>query len=214
MNDKSFNEFNLVGGTALSLQMGHRRSIDIDLFNTGDFDAKSLALYLERQYAAEDIRVLKNGIFCFIKEVKVDLISHKYPLVHPPLIVEGIRMSDPRDIGGMKLHAIVDSGKRLKDFVDMYFLLERFPLEELLSAYVGKYPDRNAFMAETGLLYHKEIRQETIKFMNRKVDLRQMSARFELAVKDPKKRFLHYSLGKNIANRQDGQNRKNRGFSK
>jgi len=210
MVDNSFSDFNLVGGTALSLQMGHRRSIDIDLFNTSDFDSKSLARYLEKQYNAEDVRVLKNGIFCFINDVKVDLISHQYPLTNPLLVIDDIRMADPRDIGGMKLNAIVDSGKRLKDFVDTYFLLERFPLADLLSAYVGKYPDRNVFMAQTALLYHKEIRMEKIKFMDRRVDLPQMKVRFEQAVRDPKRKFVLNDINKQITHARARKNRGNR----
>eukprot|EP01037_Dinobryon_pediforme_P010938 gene10938-11021_t len=52
MRDQQFNSFYLVGGTALALKLGHRESIDIDLFNTGDFDAVKLAAHLEKQYEA------------------------------------------------------------------------------------------------------------------------------------------------------------------
>ena len=79
--DDLFNEFDLVGGTALSLQIGHRKSIDIDLFNRGAFDAVSLSDHLLKAYKAESIKTLKNGVFCFINDVKVDLLSHQYPLI-------------------------------------------------------------------------------------------------------------------------------------
>ena len=105
MSDDNFKNFNLVGGTALSLQIGHRKSVDIDLFNTSNFNSTSLAGYIEDRYDAKNIKVLKNGIFCFIDEVKVDVIAHQYPLLFPLTVVEGIRMTGLRDIAGMKLHA-------------------------------------------------------------------------------------------------------------
>jgi len=50
-SDEFFNDFYLVGGTALALQIGHRESIDIDLFTTKDFDVNSTLEYLEQEYA-------------------------------------------------------------------------------------------------------------------------------------------------------------------
>ena len=50
-SDKKFEDFYLVGGTALALQIGHRESIDIDLFTTKDFDINSTLEYLEEKYS-------------------------------------------------------------------------------------------------------------------------------------------------------------------
>jgi hypothetical protein len=83
MSDEKLNEFNLVGGTALALQIGHRISIDIDLFSTNSFNAQELAAHLEKNHSATQLRSLTNGVFCFINDIKVDLISHQYPLVAP-----------------------------------------------------------------------------------------------------------------------------------
>ena len=83
MKDAELSAFNLVGGTALSLMIGHRKSIDIDLFTNQDFDAENLAGHLSRAYHAEEINTIKNGIFCFLENVKVDLIAHQYPIFKP-----------------------------------------------------------------------------------------------------------------------------------
>lgn len=61
------------------------------------------------------------------------------------------------DIGAMKLHAIVQNGSRLKDFIDMYYLLERVPFALLSKAYCEKYPNATPQMAHSGLLYHADI---------------------------------------------------------
>lgn len=63
LNDAEFSTFNLVGGTALSLQIGHRKSIDIDLFTNSDFESQDLASHLSLTYRAEEIRTLKNGFW-------------------------------------------------------------------------------------------------------------------------------------------------------
>lgn len=186
LNDAECSAFNLVGGTALALQIGHRRSIDIDLFTILDFDAQRLASHLSHTYQAEEIRTLKNGIFCFIKNVKVDLIAHQYPILYPLIIEDGIRMFSMEDIAAMKLNAILNNGSRLKDFIDIYYLLEKIPLETMTAAFVQKYPDVNIQMAQTALLYHKDIKkQEKIAFLGRSISLTQMEMRFREAIQKP-----------------------------
>jgi hypothetical protein len=64
--------------------------------------------------------------------------THNYPLVLPPLTEEGISYLSLQDISAMKLNAISNSGKRLKDFIDVYFLLERFSLTEMIDFYTVK----------------------------------------------------------------------------
>jgi hypothetical protein len=130
-----------VGGTALSLQLGHRKSIDIDLFTPYPFDAHAMADHLESTYKAEDINVLGNTLYSYIDNVKTDMLAHRYPWIGPVQEIEGIRMASLDDIAAMKLNAIVNDGSRLKDFVDIHFLLERSSLDELTSAYVAKYQD-------------------------------------------------------------------------
>lgn len=156
MKDEMLKDFVLVGGTALSLKIGHRLSVDIDLFCAEGFDAEATLRYLERHYNAETSHLGINSIMTFINDIKVDLISHQYPQVKPVETNEDIRMVSIEDIGAMKLHAIVQSGKRYKDFVDMYYLLEHHPLNTYLNAYAAKY-DTNPSLARNGLLYHNNI---------------------------------------------------------
>lgn len=186
LNDTEFSAFNLVGGTALALQIGQRKSIDIDLFTTLDFDARALSNHLSLTYHAEEIKTLKNGIFCFIEDVKVDLIAHQYPLIHPLIIEDVIRMVSMEDIASMKLNAILNNGSRLKDYIDMYFMLEKIPLAKMTAGFLQKYPDVNIQMAYTALLYHKDINiQEKIDFRGGPISLTQMEIRFREAIQKP-----------------------------
>lgn len=73
MSDTKFHEFFLVGGTALSLKLGHRMSIDIDMFTDKEFDAESIGAHLDENYRLTEGNVIKNGVFGFIEEIKVDL---------------------------------------------------------------------------------------------------------------------------------------------
>lgn len=112
MTDKNLQEFYLVGGTALSLKLGHRLSIDIDMFTGKDFDSSRLSQHLHNQYGLTDAINIKNGVFGFIDQIKVDFISHQYPLVKPVELSDGIRMLSMQDIGAMKLHAIVQNSQQ------------------------------------------------------------------------------------------------------
>lgn len=88
MTDEKFGSFNLVGGTALALKIGHRRSIDIDLFTTTDFKAPEIADHLSSAYKATRVQTINNGVFCFVNGIKLDLLAHKYPLLEEPEVVE------------------------------------------------------------------------------------------------------------------------------
>jgi hypothetical protein len=57
---------------------------------------------LQKNYRAESVKTLKNGVFCFIEDIKVDVMSHQYPWVKDLIVSEGIRMVSLEDIGAMK----------------------------------------------------------------------------------------------------------------
>jgi hypothetical protein len=189
MRDPAFSNFNLVGGTALSLQIGHRISEDIDLFSQNAFNSEALANHLSTKYQAESVKTLKNGVFCFVRDVKVDLISHQYPLLKPLIVDEGVRMVSLEDIAAMKLNAITGSGKRLKDFVDIHALLEYHPLKDMLTGYETKYPEVSVEIAKKALNYHDEINEATIHFLDRPISLEQIKKRIYQATISPGKVF-------------------------
>ena len=175
---------------ALSLLIGHRISIDIDLFTEKDFNAGSLRLYLEQNHQMADAKTIGNGVFGFIDNIKIDIIAHKYPLIEPLQIIDGIRMSSLEDIGAMKLNAIAGSGNRLKDFVDIYYLLEHRPFRLLGNAYEQKYPNVNIQIAGNSLLYFNDIDHSvSIKLMNGKVEWDKIDKRLHQAVYNPMKIF-------------------------
>ena len=147
----------LVGGTALALEYGHRLSVDLDLFTREPFDSDRLSAYASQRYGFRVSDKFRNGLMGFIDGVKVDFIRHDYPLVEPLLTEEGIARAHPLDIAAMKLNAISGNGTRVKDYYDMYVLLEHFSLDDMLRAYEVKYPNSGAQIAAKSVAYFDDI---------------------------------------------------------
>lgn len=149
--------FHLVGGTSLALQLGHRNSIDIGLFSQNNFDDKILMDFLKINFEFKEVYNRPNTIIGFENGVKVDFITHNYPYILPPITEEGITYLSKEDIAAMKLQVIYHSGKRLKDFIDIYFLLEHFSIKEMLNFFCIKYPLTNPLIPLKALNYFDDI---------------------------------------------------------
>jgi hypothetical protein len=156
-NFSELKEFYLVGGTALTLQLGHRNSIDIDLFSTKDFLESTIINFLRTKFTIDLVYNKPNSIICIINVVKVDFIKHDYPIIEPIITEEGISMLSLQDICAMKLNDIQNSGQRLKDFIDIYFLLEHFSIKQMLEFYSKKYPIMNPVIALRAITYFDDI---------------------------------------------------------
>lgn len=155
--DTMLQGFLLVGGTALSLQIGHRISIDIDFFTQDDFDTRELLEFLEQTYAFQLQYMHKNTLKGIIGGVFVDLLRHNYKLIDNPLTIENIKMASIKDIAAMKLNAVAGNGTRVKDFIDIYFLLKKHSFSELIDFYCTKYESRNDFHIIKSLTYFNDI---------------------------------------------------------
>jgi predicted nucleotidyltransferase component of viral defense system len=140
----SLKPFALVGGTALSLRYGHRSSIDLDLFFHGEFNQPQIIDELEATFQNRFVykqQQTQFGIFCFIDDIKVDIVH--FP--HMPILeideVDNIRMYSSADISAMKIQAILGRAKK-KDFWDLYELLQHYSLQQLIDWHRQKYPSQ------------------------------------------------------------------------
>ncbi len=155
--DSMFSDFHLAGGTGLALQLGHRLSIDLDLFSEKSFDQEVYLQYLEKNYNFQlDFRAT-NTLKGIIGKVKVDLITHSYIVLKPLVFAENIRIYSKEDIAAMKVNAIAGNGTRSKDFVDLYFLLKEFSVKEVLGFFKKKYAQRDEFHVLKSLNYFDEV---------------------------------------------------------
>lgn len=151
MSHEAFNDYYLVGGTALALQRGHRISIDIDMFTnllygymkTGELkDAlTSLFPYVESLEKLDETRVVYSLFVGTERDncVKLDICYDEKP-VFPLIEEEGIRMVSEKDIAAMKLNAISQDRQRKKDFWDIHDLLESYPIDKLVTFALDRYP--------------------------------------------------------------------------
>ncbi|MBK7174760.1 MAG: nucleotidyl transferase AbiEii/AbiGii toxin family protein [Bacteroidales bacterium] len=144
MSLPELNEFALVGGTALALRYGHRSSVDIDLFNTHKFDLVELPVYLAKHFGNRFEHKHQQsgiGIFCFIDDIKVDLIHFPIQPIADLMIEMEIRFYSDADIAAMKVQAILGRAKK-KDFWDLQVLLKQHSLQQIIDWHQQKYPNQ------------------------------------------------------------------------
>jgi hypothetical protein len=152
--------FVLVGGTALALQIGHRTSIDLDLFTNELFSADALYEQLGEDFqVAEPFVKDKSTLLTEIEDIKTDFIRFKYAFQRPVINMEGIRLISMEDIAPMKLDAITGRGKK-KDFFDLYFLLQRFPLPQMLDWYAAMFQHNTLFHVWKSLTYFEDAESD------------------------------------------------------
>lgn len=157
MQDEKLSSFNLAGGTSLALLMGHRNSIDLDLFTPKPFDAKELEAHLTKKYDFQSEYLRGNTLKGTINDVKIDCIAHVYPFVKDIVEIDNIRLYSKEDVAAMKLSAIADNGTRIKDFIDVACLSTKCCLSDMLQAYEDKFRNSNSMRAIKGLNYYEDI---------------------------------------------------------
>ena len=153
----------LVGGTALALQLGHRLSIDLDLFGIWDRTIDLLHILGRCGTVTEEHRT--NNICVYnVSDIKVDVVYYDYAWLRDPIRVDGIRLAMMEDIAPMKLEAINSRGSK-KDFIDLAFLLEQFSLEQMLSLYREKFPQGSEYLVMRSLVYFDDAEDDPMPVM-------------------------------------------------
>lgn len=149
-------QFALVGGTNLSLRLGHRKSIDLDLFTNEPFGTQILAATLPAVFPQTEVVSLSDVmLFLYIEDIKTDMVSLPYPWLQPFDVVEEIRLASLPDIAAMKLSAIARRGVK-KDFWDIAVLLDQYSLDEMLDFYRRKYTSHDTFHLLRSLVYFED----------------------------------------------------------
>jgi len=163
MKEELFTPFRLVGGTALSLQFGHRLSVDIDLFTNheyGSIDFKKIRDFLENKYpycSYRDVDLVSFGTFFEVGMSKDDFVKidvyYTDKFVFNQLIDDNVRMATVEEIIAMKLEVINNKGRK-KDFWDIHLFLENYTFEQFIELYEKRYPYGNS----------KTIKQQLLDF--------------------------------------------------
>lgn len=146
----------LVGGTSLALQYGHRTSVDLDLFGNVPDDDLALLEILENFGTVQGQKTSKYIKSFVVDNIKVDFVNYsRFPWLEDAVVEDGLRLASPKDIAAMKVFAIQNRGSK-KDFIDMYFLLQHYTLEDILRFYSRKYPNYSMFRARMSLTYFED----------------------------------------------------------
>ena len=169
-------ETRLVGGTSLALQYGHRNSVDLDFFGSLDDDLLAFRDCLESISQVNVIKETKSIRIYNIDGVKIDFVDYsRYPWLADAVEEDGLRLASPKDIAAMKINAIEGRGTR-KDFVDIYFLLQHYSLNEILGFYQEKYPEHSMFRALMSLSYFDDAEKQMMPKMFASVSWDEMKA--------------------------------------
>ncbi len=196
MSDEKLSNFVLVGGTSLALQIGHRISVDLDLFTTDSFDESELRFYLEKNYGFQTDFIAKETLKGEINSVQIDCINHAYAYVEPIVQEDSIRLISLSDICAMKLNAISGNGTRIKDFIDIAYLSVHFSLNDMLHFYEKKYVLNSMMLPLKALTFFEEINfEEPIRMLgNTQFNWAKIENRIKLMVLQPRKKFDTYPL--------------------
>jgi len=160
-----FSNLYLVGGTSLALQIGHRISVDIDLFGKINIDELTILKQLNRIGKITVLKKSQNINIYLIDGIKVDIVNYHYKWLNAPISIDGLLLADKKDIAAMKLSAITGRGTK-KDFIDLYFLLRYYKLEEILNFYKQKYYDGSIFLVLKSLSYFADAdSDESLKIL-------------------------------------------------
>jgi hypothetical protein len=151
MEMKTIKAHRLVGGTALALQIGHRISLDIDLFSDEENDYEQVQEDLYEKFGSGFKKgryvssSISKGIAVYLNNVKTDILDWKAKFIRPALIDEKVRMACKEDIIPMKFNTFLCSPElaryEKRDYVDIAQLMKEYPLDEMISLYHEKYPN-------------------------------------------------------------------------
>ena len=200
-NDKLFDSYNLAGGTALSLQIGHRISTDIDLFTEEKLNkeeifnfAKKIDKNVEISNSTEIILQIFFPNTDPKKELKVDFVNYEYPLLEPLAENdEGIRLIGKNDISAMKMSATGTRGYEARDFVDLYYLLKEISIEKIVDNFKKKYRTDNIQHYLRSMNYFDDVSKESwdsIKMIHDKLNSEDVKKTLDFEVNKYWKNYL------------------------
>jgi predicted nucleotidyltransferase component of viral defense system len=149
----------LVGGTALALIHGHRKSIDLDFFGPEKIDTSEMMQFFKSIGDIQEVKSSNKIDSLFLNNVKIDVVNYPYPWIDSVLKDEKIRIASSKEIAAMKIAAITNRGSK-KDFYDLNKLLEIFSLQQILDFYTKKFTDSSVFFALKSIIYFDDAEDQ------------------------------------------------------
>ncbi|MDI6882971.1 MAG: nucleotidyl transferase AbiEii/AbiGii toxin family protein [Patescibacteria group bacterium] len=153
----------LAGGTALALYLGHRTSQDLDFYTPKHFNADTLYKEFKKNFKGEKISEpfkAKDTLKFKLNMTDLSFFRYPYSLIRPLSFWESVKLASPEDIVAMKIEALLTRGLK-RDFVDLYFLIERYGVKKILEFTKEKYPETyNEYACITSLTYFEDAEKK------------------------------------------------------
>lgn len=185
----------MAGGTALSLQIGHRYSYDFDFFSPKEFDENIILQRIKK--LIPDFRLERKDwrtILGNIKKSRFSLFFYSYPLLFKTDNFLNTDIADVKDIAAMKIAAISDRGTK-RDFIDLYFIVKMekiLSLKEVLKLYDRKFKTlkQNKIHILKSLHYFDDAEEGKIPEMIKPVSWKEIKIFFQKEVKNLSQELL------------------------
>ncbi len=180
---KEFPDFRLVGGTALALQIGHRVSVDFDLFSEKPLNKN---LFNKASRIFRGVRTIKtvnlpDQLSVKVKDVKIDFVHDSFPFVEEPLTFKKVLMSPIKEIAAMKAYTLSFRGM-YKDYVDLYYILKEKHADLLEIKKLGEKRHKEEFNFKLfleQLIFLQDVEVREIEFLKPEPSKEQMKEFFE-----------------------------------
>lgn len=184
---KHFPEFYLAGGTALALQIGHRISIDFDLFSEKEISPQFLnkVRRIFKEFKTEIVINHSEQLSIKANGIKIDFVKYNFRPIADLINFRDVKLLSTPEIAAAKAHTI---GRRitLKDYIDLYFILkEKFiSLPKLITICKKKYKDEfNERLFLEQLISLEEVEEVPIEFLKKPINKKEMTVFFQKEIK-------------------------------
>ncbi len=155
--------FYLAGGTALALHLGHRTSQDLDFYTKKHFKSKRVYQDFKKAFKKEKISepdFAEDTLKFRLNITDLSFFRYPDPLIRPLSSWETVKLASPEDIAAMKIEALRTRGLK-RDFVDIYFLIEKYGVKKILEFTQEKYPEAfNEYSCIVSLTYFEDAEKQ------------------------------------------------------
>ena len=151
--------FYLAGGTGLALQLGHRKSDDLDFFSDKLFNTDALLSLIS---VDKVIFTAAGTVHCEIKGIRISFLYYEVPLIYPTVSWHGINVADLKDIVAEKIKTISQRGSK-RDFIDLYAVLKmKYSVPEVCNLFKQRFKrsDINLYHVVKSLVFFEDADQE------------------------------------------------------
>lgn len=159
-------DFYLAGGTGLALQLKHRFSLDLDFFTPKSIIVKDLIQKLKKIGKLAVEKEAEQTLVCAFKGTRLTFLKYEYPCIFEFKRINGVKVADSKDIGCMKIDAVSSRGTK-RDFIDLYFILQKITLGRALNFYDKKYEklSSNLIHIKKSLVYFQDAEKDPMPKM-------------------------------------------------